>query len=228
MDQTVLVAMVWYVCFVMSAVIHEASHSLAAYLGGDDTAYLGGQVSIDPIPHIRREPFGMVVLPLVTVFLLGWPLGYASAPFQLDWAHRYPRRAALMSLAGPLSNLLMALICFVILKIGLMNGYWDYPKNAIQFDRLVVGEGVHATTGLFLSILLTLNLLLAVLNLMPTPPLDGALAICLFLPVRWARKYQDFLQTPGLALIGLFVAWQLFHKVWQSVIWPVIWLLYTI
>ena len=102
-------AIVYYVVFVFSVTVHEAAHAAAALLGGDATAYEGGQVSLDPIPHMRREPFGMVLLPLASVFMSGWPWGYASAPFDPAWAERHPRRAAWMALAGPGANLAIVL-----------------------------------------------------------------------------------------------------------------------
>ena len=73
-------AFIYYVVFLFSTTLHEAAHAWAAKLGGDLTAYHGGQVTLDPRPHIRREPFGMVVLPLLSVVTSGWPLGFASAP----------------------------------------------------------------------------------------------------------------------------------------------------
>ena len=71
---TVVDAVVWYVAFVFSVTLHEASHALAAMWGGDATAYEGGQVTLDPIPHMRRSPFGMIVFPIVTLVLSGWPM----------------------------------------------------------------------------------------------------------------------------------------------------------
>jgi hypothetical protein len=96
-----LEGLVWYVVFLFSTSLHEASHAWAAQRGGDPTAYLAGQVSLDPRPHIRREPFGMVFLPLFTAVTSGWPIGFASAPYDPLWAAAHPRRAAWMSLAGP-------------------------------------------------------------------------------------------------------------------------------
>ncbi len=101
--------LVWYVVFLFSTSLHEAAHAWAAQRGGDPTAYLGGQVSLDPRPHIRREPFGMLLLPLFTAVTSGWPIGYASAPYDPVWAANHPRRAAWMSLAGPAANLLLVL-----------------------------------------------------------------------------------------------------------------------
>ena len=61
----------WYIVFLLAITCHEAAHALAAKLGGDDTAYEAGQVSLNPVPHIRREPFGTVVVPLLSYFLGG-------------------------------------------------------------------------------------------------------------------------------------------------------------
>ncbi len=83
-----LMGLVYYAVFLVATTLHEAAHAWAALRGGDRTAYLGGQVSLDPLPHIRREPFGMVVLPLLSVVLMGWPFGFASAPYSVEWARR--------------------------------------------------------------------------------------------------------------------------------------------
>ena len=93
-------ALVFYVVFLFSATFHEAAHAWAAMRGGDLTAYHGGQVSLDPMPHIRREPFGMVVLPILTVLISGWPFGFASAPYDPDWARSHPRRRDRTTSAG--------------------------------------------------------------------------------------------------------------------------------
>ena len=65
-SEFLIAGVVWYVVFLLSTTCHEAAHAWAAKLGGDLTAFHGGQVSLDPIPHIRREPFGMVIFPLLT------------------------------------------------------------------------------------------------------------------------------------------------------------------
>jgi len=70
-----------YVVFLFSTTCHEASHALVAKLGGDSTAALGGQVSLNPIPHIRRSLFGMVVFPIASFLLSGGMIGWASAPY---------------------------------------------------------------------------------------------------------------------------------------------------
>ena len=100
---------VYYVIFLLSTTVHEASHALAAKLGGDLTAYHGGQVTLDPRPHVAREPFGMVILPVIAVLLSGWPsrlreravrsvLGHpSSAAGGMDGARRSGRKPR----AGP-------------------------------------------------------------------------------------------------------------------------------
>ena len=68
----------WFAVFLLSLTCHEAAHALVAQWGGDHTAAAGGQVSLDPIPHIRREPFGTLVVPILSYFLYGWMLGWAE------------------------------------------------------------------------------------------------------------------------------------------------------
>ena len=100
----------WYLVFLYSTTLHEAAHAWAALKLGDDTAYQGGQVTLDPTPHIRREPIGMVVVPLLSFLFGGWMIGWASTPYDPDWAMRYPRRSAWMSLAGPALTLQQILL----------------------------------------------------------------------------------------------------------------------
>lgn len=212
-------ALVYYLVFLYSATVHEAAHAWAAKRGGDLTAYHGGQVSLDPRPHIKREPFGMVILPLISVFLSGWPLGFASAPFDPHWAHRYPKRAALMALAGPASNLVMVVLAAVAIRAGIAAGVFVVPPS-VGFDRLATGVEAGLWPGLafFLSVTFSLNLVLMALNLLPLPPLDGSAAIPLFLSDAATDRYQDFLaRNPGLGWIGILIAWQVFDRVFQPV-----------
>ena len=83
-----------YIVFLFSTTCHEASHALVAKWGGDSTAALNGQVTLNPIPHIRREPWGMVVIPILAFLFMRRMIGWASAPFDPAWERRYPKRAA--------------------------------------------------------------------------------------------------------------------------------------
>ncbi len=202
------VAVVWYAVLVFSLTFHEAAHAWAARRGGDDTAYLGGQVSLDPRPHIQREPFGMIVFPILSFALSHTMLGWASTPYDPVWAQTYPRRAAAMSAAGPAANAVLVLVAAIAIRAGIAAGVF-YAPEAIGFDHLVAAnsDGLAETVALLLSVLFTLNLLLLVFNLIPFPPLDGANAVGLFFSDAGARRVQALLRTPKLSLVGLLLAW---------------------
>ena len=102
---TLVFGFIWYIAFLFSTTCHEASHALVAKLGGDDTADRAGQVTLNPVPHIRREPWGMVVIPLVSFLFFGWMIGWASAPYNPEWQARHPRRGGLMASDGYRRNL---------------------------------------------------------------------------------------------------------------------------
>ena len=227
-DVNLASAFVYYLVFLYSTTIHEAAHAWAAKVGGDLTAYHGGQVSLDPRPHIKREPVGMVVLPVISALLSGWPMGFASAPYDPQWAMRYPRRAAWMALAGPGANILLVLLAGIAIRVGIMAGVF-HPPESVNFDHIVAGveTGLWPALAFFLSVTFALNLVLAALNLLPIPPLDGSAALPLFMNAGTTRRYQDFLlRNAGLGLIGIFVAWQVFDKVFQPVFLLAVNLLY--
>lgn len=220
--------LVYYFVFLYSVTLHEAAHAWAAKLGGDLTAYHGGQVSLDPRPHIRREPFGMVVLPVISVLLSGWPIGFASAPYDPQWAMRYPKRAAWMALAGPGGNLVLVILSALLIRLGAMAGVFSAP-DSVTFDRLATGidSGLWPGLAFFLSVSFSLNLVLLALNLIPLPPLDGSAAVPLFLNDSTTTRYQDFLmRNRGLGWIGIVVAWQVFDYVFEPVFLVAVNLLY--
>lgn len=211
-------AFVYYVVFLFSTTLHEAGHAWAAKLGGDLTAYHGGQVSLDPRPHIRREPFGMVVLPLLTVVASGWPMGFASAPFDPYWAMRHPKRAGWMALAGPAANLVLVLLAGMGMHLGMLAGVFLPPASA-GFDHLVTAGDSFGGAAFFLSVLFSMNLLLAFFNLIPLPPLDGSAAIPVLLNDGLAERYQRFLLQNGqtFAIIGMLAAWRLFDVIYSPI-----------
>ena len=133
--EALIQGLLWFAVFLFSTTVHEASHALAALRGGDPTAYLGGQVSLSPLPHIRREPIGMLVVPLLTAFTNGWAVGWASTPYDPVWASNYPRRAATMAAAGPASNLLIALLAFAAIRGGLLAGLFASPERSAPRSR---------------------------------------------------------------------------------------------
>lgn len=207
-----LEGLVFYAVFVFAVTAHEAAHAWAAMRGGDLTAYRGGQVSLDPLPHMKREPFGMVVLPILGIAISGFPIGYASAPYDPLWAARHPRRAAWMALAGPGANLAMTVAAALAIRAGVASGVFEAPDR-IGFDRVVAAAATNepgslAVAGAFiLSIFFSMNCLLFVLNMLPMPPLDGAGALPLVLPDRWVEGYRELLSQPFLAIVGFLLIW---------------------
>lgn len=200
----------WYVVFLLSITVHEAAHAAVALRGGDPTAARVGQVSLDPLPHIRREPIGTVVMPIVTYLTMGWMMGWASAPYDPEWADRHPRRAAWMALAGPLANLLLCVIAGLAMRIGLEAGTFEAPAR-FGFSSIVdaAQPGFAQAIAVFLSILFVLNALLFTFNLIPVPPLDGAAAITLLFPEEAGRRFTRFLRgLPMIQIVGMLAAWR--------------------
>lgn len=220
----------FYCVFLLSTTLHEAAHAWAALKGGDRTAYEGGQVSLDPTPHIRREPIGMVVLPILAVLISGWPLGYASAPYDPNWARKYPDRAGFMALAGPGANLLLVLIAAVLINVGVLAGVFYAPESITFADVTAATAGRESLwygVAYFLGAVFALNLLLFVFNLLPIPPLDGSAALVLLLPEKVVGRYQELVSfNVHLSLLGIFVAWQLFPGLFDPLFTLAISLLY--
>jgi Zn-dependent protease len=200
----------WFSVFLFSTTVHEAMHALVAWKGGDPTAYHGGQVSLSPIPHIRREPIGMLAVPLLTSLTQGWAMGWASAPYDPVWAERHPRRAALMAAAGPAGNFAIAFVAFALIKIGLLAGWLDNPET-VNFSRIVtLASGDDHAITMLLSILLMFNVIAGTFNLLPLPPLDGSAVINVFLPEPLAERLRDLERNGAFSFIGLLVAWRIF------------------
>ena len=221
--EVLAMAAAWFVVFLFSTTLHEAAHSLAALKLGDPTAHGAGQVTLNPIPHIRREPIGMVVVPLLSFLLGGWMFGWASAPYDPHWAHRYPKRSALMAIAGPAANLLLVLIAGVALRVGIAGG--AFIPSGLQ---LVEASGGGALAGLatVLSILFSLNLILFAFNLLPLPPMDGSAVVQLFMSDDAARWLQSFYRQPMIGWVGLLVAWQFFGRLFTPILQLALGLLY--
>ncbi len=176
--------------------VHETAHGWVASLLGDHSAKMMGRLTLNPIKHI--DPIGTLLVPAFLYFTSGFIFGWAK-PVPVNFnALRSPKRDMLwVAIAGPASNFLMALFWLVIIFVAINTG------SQFLADMAQVG--------------IQINLLLAVLNLLPLPPLDGGRVMSSLLPRKLAYQY-DQLEPYGLfILLGL-----LFLGIFQTVILPIV------
>lgn len=176
-----IVAIFSIVILILSAVVHEFSHGYAAYLLGDPTAQYEGRLTLNPLPHL--DIFGSILLPLLLVishspFIIGWAKPVPYNPYNLK-----NRRVGeiLVAAAGPVSNIVLALIA------GLIINFVPISQAATQFVFMIV----------------LINILLAVFNLMPVPPLDGSKILFNIFPR--AIKLRSFMERYSFVFFLLFV-----------------------
>lgn len=188
MDSLIQTIAVYALPVLFGITLHEAAHGYVARMFGDPTAYEAGRISLNPIRHI--DPVGTIAVPLFLLLssklmggaglLFGW-----AKPVPVDWGRlRQPKRDMLwVALAGPASNLVMAVIWAVSLRLLIANG--TGPEN---FWVLMAFAGIQ------------INLVLMALNLFPIPPLDGGRIVFSLLPSRLAWKYAK-LEPYGLLIL---------------------------
>jgi len=207
--QLLALGFIWFVAFLFSTTCHEAAHALIAKFGGDETAALGGQVSLNPVPHMKREPWGMIVIPILSYLMMhgNGMMGWASAPYDPLWERRHPKRSGWMALAGPTANLFLMLLAVAGLHLGAAEG-WFHP------DPVTGRRDFAAVT---LMIFFSLNLLLGTFNLLPVAPLDGSTVILLFMSEKTAQRYLDWLRGNSLAMAGLLVGMLLFYYIYGPI-----------
>jgi Zn-dependent protease len=216
----IAIGMIWYIVFLFSTTCHEGAHSLVARIGGDPTAFHGGQASLNPIPHIRRAPFGMVVVPILTYILPPhWMFGWASAPYDPNWERQYPRRAAWMALAGPAANFTLVTLAAIGIRAGIALGYLQIP-DSISFTHIVAAAapGKAEFFATFLSVLFVLNVLLGTFNLLPVPPLDGHSGVTLLMSRGAAVRFIDWSRGQGFGMLGLVLAWVFYDRIFGYII----------
>lgn len=171
-----------FIILVMSIVIHEISHGFSAYFQGDPTAYYEGRLSLNPLRHV--DPIGSIVVPIITTFA-GFPFGWAKpVPFNPYNLRNQRWGEFFVALAGPVSNLGLAIIFGLIVRFG---------------------AGLLPDAFVALSILVVLiNLGLAIFNLIPIPPLDGSKVLFGFLPYRW-QQYRFVVERYSLVLVVFLI-----------------------
>lgn len=181
--------LVFLLILILSVMAHEISHGMMADHLGDPTARLMGRLSLNPIKHI--DPIGSIIVPgililMQTPFLIGWAKPVPVNPLNFK-DRRYGE--AKVSLAGPGANLIIALVFGLIMRIMV----WVGASSAFAVNLF----------GLF-QIIVWINLLLAVFNLIPIPPLDGSHILFAFLPERF-EKVKIFMQRYSLIILLFFI-----------------------
>lgn len=182
---------VWALPVLFAITLHEVAHGWVARKLGDPTAYMLGRLSLNPIRHI--DPIGTVVVPLLLLVMGGFVFGWAK-PVPVTWENlRNPRRdMALVALAGPMANLLMAFAWGIIAKVG-----YAVADVAPMPGQMLILMGGHAG--------IPINLMLMVLNLIPLLPLDGGRIVSSLLPGPVALKFNRIEPYGFIILLGLLV-----------------------
>jgi len=219
-EQLIPQLVIYMVVLLLAISAHEAAHAWMSWKFGDDTAYLLGRVTLNPVSH--THPIGTLLIPimmfilshvsspLAAIPLIGW--GKPTPVNPLRWRNKDVANI-MVSIAGILANLLLATIAFVILKIMLLTDA-DYRLAASTQEPIF----------LFLIQMLIMNISLAVFNLLPFPPLDGGRVLDSILPAS-ARPVLDFLEQYGFIILLLLMYAGLLDVVIGPVIDVVIYLL---
>lgn len=175
------------IIILFSAILHEVAHGYVADRLGDPTARLAGRLTLDPRRHI--DPFMSILLPLILVFS-GLPAIGAAKPVPIDPFNLKEGRKdiALVSLAGPLTNIVIAILASFVIKF-----------ISLPSIENLLSPVLFSILYLLFSTIVTLNLLLAIFNLIPIPPLDGSKIFALLLPEEHANAYLS------LGSIGMFI-----------------------
>ena len=165
-----------------SVILHEISHGAIANFWGDPTAKRAGRLTLNPLRHI--DPLGTILLPGVLILLNAPVFGYAK-PVPVNTTHMTKNKAMMVGLIGPITNIVIALLF------------------ALAINGLATDANINGTMISILFIAGAVNVILAVFNLIPIPPLDGSSIIERFLPEKYMRGYDTFRQYSMIVLIFL-------------------------
>lgn len=189
----------------VAVTIHEFSHALAADKLGDPTPRLAGRLTLNPLAHL--DPIGTLALLIARI---GWGKPVPIDPYNL----RNPRQdTALISLAGPASNLILATILSLIMKF-IAGKHMGLPLHFPLISQFL---------NFLISPIIILNVSLAIFNLIPVPPLDGAKILIGFLPVEWGIKFEETISQFGIFLL-IFLIFPFFNgaSLVSYIIFPII------
>lgn len=202
---------VWSIPVLLAITLHEAAHAWVASRCGDTTAKMYGRLSINPLRHI--DMIGTIVFPLLIgvlthfQFIFGW-----AKPVPINWSRLHKPRldTALVAAAGPLSNIIMALLWALCLKLSLM--FHPDQSNTALFLCLASQAGI------------LINLVLAFLNLIPIPPLDGSRVVASLLPPRLSYQYSK-IEPYGFFILIALVFTGVLNRLLQPVLtWSIQWI----
>ncbi|MEK7179978.1 MAG: site-2 protease family protein [Patescibacteria group bacterium] len=180
---------------IMSVVSHEVAHGLMALALGDETAHREGRLTLNPLRHI--DPLGSVIVPAISYFAGGLIFGWAKpVPYNPHNLKNSRWGEALVALAGPMTNIFIAVFFGLLIRFGIVYNF--LPETFIHISILLV----------------TINLLLAVFNLVPIPPLDGSKILFSLFPYHlYGLRARIEESSLILLLIFVFFLWQFIYPV---------------
>ncbi len=184
---TIQRVVVWVLPVIFAITVHEVAHGWVAKKKGDNTAFMLGRLTLNPIKHI--DLLGTIVIPgLLLISGTGIIFGWAK-PVPVDSRHfKNPKKdMALVAIAGPVSNLLMAIGWALLIRLAII----------IESDFVTLPLIYTGIAGI------SINLILALINLIPIPPLDGSRVLSAFLPSKWAWRYNQIERYGFIILMAL-------------------------
>lgn len=211
-EQIIPHLVIYMVVLLLAISAHEAAHAWMSDRFGDDTARLLGRVTLNPVAH--TDPIGTLLIPIVNFlisaaggaggfFLIGW--GKPTPVNPLRWRQK-DLANVMVSIAGILANLLIAVIAFTIIKVLKATGLvYSIPESLLE------------PLGLFLTNMLTMNISLAVFNLLPFPPLDGSKVLETFLPSSMQPLYE-ILEQYGFVILMVLM----YMGIFSAIIGPIL------
>jgi Zn-dependent protease len=220
-EQLIPQLVIYMVVLLLAISAHEAAHAWMSYKFGDDTARLLGRITLNPVAH--TDPIGTLLIPIVgfifgsiggpvaSIPLIGW--GKPTPVNPLRWRNK-DLANVMVSIAGILANLILAIIGFAILKVILMTGGGSQ-----------IPESLQEPVGIFLRDMLIMNISLAVFNLLPFPPLDGSKVLDTFLPASM-RPVMELLEQYGFIILMILIYLGVLNAIITPVIRLVAYLLY--
>lgn len=187
----------YYICcilaFIPAIVLHEVAHGFVSYKLGDNTAKSMGRLSLNPLKHI--DPFGTVILPSMLMILNMPVFGYAKpVPYNPTYFKNIKRDDFLVAIAGPLANLVLALVGALIFQLLT-------PVQSILMQTTFTSY-IYV---LFLPQFIMINLVLMFFNLIPIPPLDGSSIIALLIPEKYLYKWYSIQQYSMVILMIIMI-----------------------